>query len=56
MSLHGLLAPLLHPAFHLGSTPTSWGEVLGFVTGVVNVWLVVRQHIANWPERPRPWA
>jgi nicotinamide mononucleotide transporter len=23
--------------------------VLGFVTGAVNVWLVVRQHIANWP-------
>jgi nicotinamide mononucleotide transporter len=27
----------------------SWAELLGFVTGLVNVWLVVRQHIANWP-------
>ncbi len=28
---------------------TTWAEVLGFATGLVNVWLVVRQHIANWP-------
>jgi nicotinamide mononucleotide transporter len=27
----------------------SRAELLGFVTGLVNVWLVVRQHIANWP-------
>jgi nicotinamide mononucleotide transporter PnuC len=49
MSLHDLLGPLLHPALHLGSTPTTWAEVLGFVTGAVNVWLVVRLSIANWP-------
>jgi nicotinamide mononucleotide transporter len=49
MSLHDLLGPLLHPAFTLGSTPTTWAEVLGFSTGAINVWLVVRQHIANWP-------
>jgi nicotinamide mononucleotide transporter len=49
MSLHDLLGPLLRPAFSLGSTPTTWAEVLGFVTGGINVWLVVRQHIANWP-------
>jgi nicotinamide mononucleotide transporter len=29
--------------------PMSWAEVLGFATGLVTVWLVVRQHIANWP-------
>ena len=29
--------------------PTTWAEVLGFATGLVTVWLVVRQHIANWP-------
>ena len=46
--LHDLVGPLLEPAFTLGETPTSWGEVLGFVTGVLTVWLVVRQHIANW--------
>ena len=28
---------------------TTWAEVLGFATGLVTVWLVVRQHIANWP-------
>ncbi|MEV5752534.1 nicotinamide riboside transporter PnuC [Actinoallomurus sp. NPDC052308] len=49
MSLHSLLGPLLAPAVTLGGTPTSWAEVLGFATGAINVWLVVRQHIANWP-------
>ncbi|HEV7932991.1 MAG TPA: nicotinamide riboside transporter PnuC [Actinomadura sp.] len=49
MSLHDLLGPLLGTAFSLGGTPTSWAEVLGFVTGAVNVWLVVRQNILNWP-------
>jgi nicotinamide mononucleotide transporter len=29
--------------------PTTRAELLGFVTGVANVWLLVRQHIANWP-------
>ncbi|MFG1791188.1 nicotinamide riboside transporter PnuC [Nocardia sp. NPDC049149] len=28
---------------------TSWTEILGFATGAVCVWLVGRQHIANWP-------
>lgn len=27
----------------------SWTEVLGFATGALCVWLVVRQHVANWP-------
>ena len=49
MSLHTLLGPLLHPALTLGTTPTTLAEVLGFVTGGVNVWLVVRQNIWNWP-------
>jgi nicotinamide mononucleotide transporter len=29
--------------------PTTWAEVLGFVTGLINVWLLVRRHILNWP-------
>ncbi|WP_203729798.1 nicotinamide riboside transporter PnuC [Paractinoplanes durhamensis] len=29
--------------------PTTWAEVLGFGTGLVNVGLLVRQHILNWP-------
>jgi nicotinamide mononucleotide transporter len=31
------------------SEPASWAELLGFATGLLCVWLVVRQHIANWP-------
>lgn len=49
MSLHDLLHPLLQPAFHLGQAPTSRAELLGFVTGAVTVYLVVRQNIWNWP-------
>ncbi|RJL24476.1 nicotinamide riboside transporter PnuC [Bailinhaonella thermotolerans] len=49
MSLHELLGPLLQPAFHVGEVPTTWAELLGFVTGAVNVFLVVRQNILNWP-------
>ena len=49
MSLHDLLGPLLEPAFHLGEVATSWAEVFGFVTGAIGVWLVVRQHLWNWP-------
>ncbi|MFE9207191.1 nicotinamide riboside transporter PnuC [Micromonospora sp. NPDC007230] len=36
-------------AFTVAGVGTTWAEVLGFATGVVNVWLVARQHIANWP-------
>ncbi|MEV3927373.1 nicotinamide riboside transporter PnuC [Actinomadura coerulea] len=49
MSVNVPLGPLLDPAFHLGSVPTTWAELLGFATGAVNVWLVVRQNILNWP-------
>lgn len=36
-------------AFTAFGAPTTWAELLGFGTGVVTVWLVVRQHPANWP-------
>jgi nicotinamide mononucleotide transporter len=49
MSVHVPLGPLLEPAFHIGTVPTTWAELLGFATGAVNVWLVVRQNILNWP-------
>jgi len=39
---------LTSPAFTLGGTPTSWAELLGFVTGALNVWLVAKQRISNW--------
>src|SRR5688572_23723344 len=36
-------------AFRLGGTPTSWIELIGFASGALCVWLVGRQHVANWP-------
>jgi nicotinamide mononucleotide transporter len=36
-------------AFTAFGAPTSRAELLGFATGLLTVWLVVRQHIANWP-------
>jgi len=39
---------LTSAAFTLFGAPTTWGELLGFGTGALCVWLVVRQHIANW--------
>ncbi|GAA4561438.1 nicotinamide riboside transporter PnuC [Planotetraspora kaengkrachanensis] len=49
MTLADLLGPLLEPAFTFRGVSTSWAEVLGFASGVLTVWLVVRQHISNWP-------
>ena len=40
---------LTSTAFTAFGAPTTWAEVLGFATGLVNVWLLVRQHILNWP-------
>ncbi|GAA0411418.1 hypothetical protein Acor_15290 [Acrocarpospora corrugata] len=40
---------LLEPAITLGGVSTSWAELLGFATGALTVWLVVRQHVWNWP-------
>ncbi|WP_229076235.1 nicotinamide riboside transporter PnuC [Actinoplanes sp. DH11] len=37
------------PAVVTFGVPTSWAEVLGFGTGLLNVGLLVRQHILNWP-------
>ncbi|WP_175274669.1 nicotinamide riboside transporter PnuC [Prescottella equi] len=36
-------------AFTAFGVPTSWAEVLGFVTGAWCVWLVGRQSVWNWP-------
>ncbi|MFE0275847.1 nicotinamide riboside transporter PnuC [Streptomyces sp. NPDC058992] len=49
MSLSDVLVPLQQPLFTLLGTPVSWTEVLGFGSGALCVWLVARQHIANWP-------
>jgi hypothetical protein len=45
-ALDAALEPLLSPAFRVGATATSWGELIGFATGVACVWLLARQ------ERP----
>jgi nicotinamide mononucleotide transporter len=57
--LHGL--PPLEWALMVGTTlvmvattalgwwPLPWTEVLGFITGGVCVWLVVREQVWNWP-------
>lgn len=49
MNLTDLITWLQTPLFTVLSTPVSWTEVLGFGSGAVCVWLVARQHIANWP-------
>lgn len=36
-------------AFTFRDVPTTWGEVAACVTGALCVWLVARQHVANWP-------
>ncbi|MBU2667356.1 nicotinamide riboside transporter PnuC [Actinoplanes bogorensis] len=40
---------LTSAAFTAFGAPTTWAELLGFATGLVNVGLLVRQHILNWP-------
>jgi nicotinamide mononucleotide transporter len=40
---------LLSTAFTAMGAAVTWAEVLGFGTGLLNVWLLVRQHILNWP-------
>ncbi|MGW0548088.1 nicotinamide riboside transporter PnuC [Streptomyces altiplanensis] len=49
MSLADMLEPLQRPLVTVLDTPVSWTEVLGFGSGALCVWLVARQHIANWP-------
>ncbi|WP_435970860.1 nicotinamide riboside transporter PnuC [Streptomyces sp. Qhu_M48] len=49
MSLASMLEPLQQPLFTVLDTPVSWTEVLGFGSGALCVWLVARQHLANWP-------
>lgn len=37
------------PVFTSFGAPTTWAEVLGFVTGALCVWFVARQNVVNWP-------
>ena len=43
------LAPLTAPVFTVANMPLSWGDMLGFVTGVICVWLTARANIWNFP-------
>jgi nicotinamide mononucleotide transporter len=49
MDVLDLVAALQQPLFTMLGTAVSWTEVLGFGSGALCVWLVARQHIANWP-------
>lgn len=40
---------LLSPAVTVAQTPTTWIEILGFISGAICVALVAKQNIYNWP-------
>jgi len=40
---------LSRTAFGLWGAPVTVGELVGFVTGALCVWLLARQHVLNWP-------
>jgi len=44
-----ILVSLTTPFFVVGGMPTSIGDVLGFVTGVICVWLTARANVWNFP-------
>lgn len=44
-----VLGLLPKSAFELWGSPVTVGELVGFVTGALCVWLLARQHILNWP-------
>ena len=39
---------LTHPVYVVAGMPMSWGDIAGFVTGIVNVWLAARAHVWNF--------
>ncbi|MEQ1504803.1 MAG: nicotinamide riboside transporter PnuC [Myxococcota bacterium] len=44
-----VLELLRSPALTLWGVDVAWSEVAGDLTGAACVWLVARQHVANWP-------
>jgi len=44
----GALAWLTHPVLVVAGMPMSWGDIAGFATGIVNVWLASRANIWNF--------
>jgi len=49
IGMDDILLPLRAPVFTAWGVPTSWAELLGFLSGALCVWLVARQNIWNWP-------
>ncbi len=49
MSSQNPLAPLLSPLLVAGGMPITLGDLLGFVSGLLCVWLVTRASIWNFP-------
>lgn len=47
--MSAILDWLNSPAIHAFGAPTSWAELLGFLTGVLTVYLVAKQNIWTWP-------
>lgn len=43
-----LVAPLNRVLFHMGADAVSWAELLGFITGAICVYLVVRANVHNF--------
>lgn len=43
------LGPLTQAVFSVAGMPMSWGDILGFASGVLCVWLTARAHIWNFP-------
>ncbi len=46
--MNALMDFLYLPLFTIAGVPTTLAEGLAFITGALCVWLVARQHIANW--------
>lgn len=46
--MNALMECLYFPLFTIAGVPTTLAEGLAFITGAICVWLVARQHIANW--------
>ncbi len=44
-----ILAPLTNPLFTLAEMPMSIGDMLGFITGLLCVWLTARANVWNFP-------
>lgn len=47
--MHSIIEALNSPAFQLFGSPTSWAELLGFISGGVAVYLCVIANVWNFP-------